>query len=616
MNAARFVLLFALLAVGLAPMAQAGSQSSQRAKDLNTAQLIEAARVRGEITAETAQLYLAYALAAPEKLPEEYHSPVPWDGTLPLLRLQTASRAMEAGPARAEIEALLAGTCDESTTFLPNIRDTAYFHIQYGSIGGQDLTIDDYANSLDAAWATEVVSFGWAAPPVLPSNPPPGDRYHVRIDALDGGLYGYVYFEGTHAGPVGDNPNTAWNDQDAFASCMVLNRDYSAFGGTELQAMQATVAHEFNHSIQFGYGAITGPNAPDLSFAEASSTWMEDEVFDAANDNYYYLWPSFATCMGEYNPAYPHSVYDYWITLRGITEPYGCGTAGAGEQIMQDFWVGTSQSATSNMLSALSAALTNKGTTLANAYHAYAIAVLFNKTCAGGYVSPYCFEEGSAYVASAGPTVVPYTIASVGGSYPGSLADNYSLNWINLPTGSVPYRVTLRNSDSGGQLRGSVVCDTGAALVVTPFPQVAGGDSSTMLAGYNPSGCNSVVAVVTNQTQTADNPASCTARTYLIQTSREFVVDHSLFVPLVSGAEVTIPGGEIVNGDFEQGAVAWQQSSTNGWPLIVHAADPGLPAHSGIWLAWLGGDDLERSVLQQQVTVPGGTPSLVYWDWI
>jgi hypothetical protein len=70
---------------------------------------------------------------------------------------------------------------------------------------------------------------------------------------------------------------------------MVLNRDYSAFPGTPLAALQATAAHEFNHSLQFGYGAITGANSPDDSFVEGGASWMEDEVFDSSNDNYNYL---------------------------------------------------------------------------------------------------------------------------------------------------------------------------------------------------------------------------------------------------------------------------------------------------------------------------------------
>ena len=44
---------------------------------------------------------------------------------------------------------------------------------------------------------------------------------------------------------------------------MVLNADYSGFPGAQQQALDATTAHEFNHSLQYGYGALNGANAPD-----------------------------------------------------------------------------------------------------------------------------------------------------------------------------------------------------------------------------------------------------------------------------------------------------------------------------------------------------------------
>ncbi|HXV44584.1 MAG TPA: hypothetical protein VEC96_16100, partial [Anaerolineae bacterium] len=257
-----------------APPGQTGPTSPQ----LSTPQLIEAAVVNGELDQETANLYLAYALNDYEKLPAQYRSDVPWDGTFPLLHVQEAVKSMKVSPKRAEIIQILSGVCDTSTGSLSNILNSTHFHIQYDTVGG-GLNINSYSTSLEAAWTKEIVQFGWATPPVLASNPPPGNRYHVRIDNLGGGLYGFVSTSGVHAGFVGNNPNTAWNDVDAFATCMVLNSDYSGFPGTSQQALDATTAHEFNHSIQFGYGAITGANAPDDNFVEGGATWMEDEVF-------------------------------------------------------------------------------------------------------------------------------------------------------------------------------------------------------------------------------------------------------------------------------------------------------------------------------------------------
>jgi hypothetical protein len=588
-------------------LGQASSVNGQSQADTPT--LLATAAAEGDLSQDQADLYLAYALTDYEKLPSQYRSDVPWDGTLPLLYLQGQVKTMTPGVARAEITEALSAVCSSSTSPLPDSTSSANFYVEYDAIGG-GLTISSYTASLETAWTKEVNAFGWAAPPVKTSNPPPGSRYHVRIENLGSGLYGYVSNNGDYAGLVGDNPNTAWDDVDAYATCMVLNNDYSGFPGTPQAALDATTAHEFNHSIQFGLGGLTGANEPDPAFIEGGATWMEDEVFDSANDNYNYLWPNFAVCMGEY----AYSPYPYWITWRGLTERYGTGVAGAGEQVMQDFWEETSKG-TGDNLSAMSTALGNSGTTLADAYHAYAIAVKFNKTCGGSYVYPYCFKEAAGYLSTGGATTVQGSIAAVGGSYSGSVTDNYALNWISLPASGGPYTVTLQNTSAGGQLRASVVCDTGAALNVAPLPAVAGAGATSTLGQFNPSGCSSVVAVITNQSQTASDPAACTARSYQLKTTLGVTAQTFVYLPLIRKDAPALPA--LVNGSFESGATGWAEYSTHGWPIIINSGFPGtVKPHGGSWAAWLGGELDDISYVQQSVGVSAGAPYLAYWHWI
>lgn len=483
---------------------------------LNTPQKIEAAQMTGRISPDEAALYLAYALRDYHRLPAEYLSNVPWDGTLPLLQLQqTLKTAAFPSQTIATIEALLSNTCDTNSATLPNTSSTSHFYIEYDAISG-GLAIADYITSLETAWTIEVSDFGWAAPPVRTSNPPPGNKYHVRIEPLGAGLYGFVSSQGAFAGLVLDNPDTSWYDGDAYASCMVLNNDYSSFPGTPQTAMDATTAHEFNHSIQYGIGALSGANVPDADFIEGGATWMEDEVFDSANDNYFYLWPQFNLCMGQYSP----SPYPYWITFRGMLEQFGTGISGGGEDIMQTFWELTSQNAASN-LDAMNLALGIKGTNLADAYHNYAIAVRYKKACGGDFTYPYCLEEGPDYpplpIFPSG-SINHGNITELNGSYTGSLQDNYALNWVGMPNSGNPYHVTLSNTASGGQLRGSVVCDTGTTLAVNPLPAIVGAGHSTTLHNYSPAGCSSVVLVLTNQAQTSANPGTCATRNYTVLT--------------------------------------------------------------------------------------------------
>ena len=72
------------------------------------------------------------------------------------------------------------------------------------------------------------------------------------------------------------------------------------------------------------------------------------------------------------------------------------------------------------------------------------------------------------------------------------------------------------------------------------------------------------------------------------------------------------------NGGFESGSTVWSEFSAQGWDLILDTASlpaPILP-YSGNWAVWLGGDQNEFAYIDQQVTVPSGSPTLNYWHWI
>lgn len=86
------------------------------------------------------------------------------------------------------------------------------------------------------------------------------------------------------------------------------------------------------------------------------------------------------------------------------------------------------------------------------------------------------------------------------------------------------------------------------------------------------------------------------------------------FLPMIIDVPYVPPAIPLLNGDFEQGATVWAQMSVQGWPIIVNSDEvEGLPTHSGIWSAWLGGDDDEISYVEQEVTVPSSQPYLAYY---
>jgi hypothetical protein len=494
-----------LLAAALLSPASAGSVPPSR-PGVSTPVLLERAVAEGELDRAEADVYLAHALTDPDRVPVRFRGGAPWEGTLWLLALRARLAEMPRGANRAALREALGPTdsCDGFTG--ASTEDSSpHFHIHY--TGPTDPPIANYAASLEAAWTTEVDAFGWAAPPLAP-----GEKYLVVVAPL-GTLFGYV----SPTGVAGDNLNTPWNEGDAMRSCMVLNSNYSLFPpSTSQQALDSTTSHEFNHSIQFGYGALDGgPSEPDNAFVEGMATWMEDEVADTANDNYRYLWPDLTDDMGQYRNNHPAAnPYGYWVVWRAMLERFGTGVPGGGEDVVQRFWELTSQNQATT-LDAMDRALGTRGIGLADAYLAAGVALKFNRPCGGGYAPPHCLEEGPAYVAAKGPTTIHGQIAGIGGSFSGGVLDNYALNWIDLPSTAGPFQARLRNaSGSGGRLKAALACDTGTGLRVTPFPEQAGPDESVIIKRFDTAGCQSTVAVVANVAQTAANPSSSESRPF------------------------------------------------------------------------------------------------------
>ena len=474
-----------------------------------TPELIDRAVNKSEISEARGALYLTWALTSPQRLPEAFVSETPWSGTLPLLRLRERLSSLVPAPAAVTARRALRGPtfdCPGTRGSLPQAKSTANFYIQHKRSTLQGLSIGTYANALESAWKTEIGTFGWAKPPRDPVSYPRGKRYPVRIENLGTGLYGYV--AGTHL--ARNNPATPWNDRDAVASCMVLNRDFRPFPGSPLDALRATAAHEFNHSIQFGYGALTGFGKISDLFVEGLATEMEDEVFDASDDSYNYLWPKFALPMG----VYQKSPYPYWVVFRAMVERFGDGRRNGAEAVFQVFWEQISKGSTTN-LAALAKGFKTKGTTLASAYHDASIALRFLVDC-----SPtprrYCLEEGPNYELARGPNADHANLGATPDQLSRQIPNDYALNWIGLPTSGAPFDLTVTHDGGAGVLRVSVACRTGGSVTVTPVGTAT--SSTDASATLNAGACNEATAVISNVKQTSPTPNSITRTGYTIQT--------------------------------------------------------------------------------------------------
>jgi hypothetical protein len=430
-----------------------------------------------------------------------------------LLSLTQSVATLPPGPdlatVRAGIARLTTLPCNSASSRLPDRASTKHFFIEFDRAKLRGVMIGGYGAALETTWRTEVGRFRWPAPPKDPREPVPGGRYLARIQALPSYLYGYV--TGTHF--VGNNPSTAWNDRDAYASCMVLNQNMAHFG-KPLGAMRATVAHEFNHSLQFGMGALTGPTNVKPVWVEGGATWMEDEVFTGSNDNYNYLasnYPDLRTPMPLFEPSFP---YPYWVVFRAMTEQYGgTGTAHGGQRIMRFFWEELSKNVATNT-DAFKAAFRSVDSSLATAYHNAGIALRFQMPCApGGTHRPYCLKEANGYRRVHGANADDAT-AGMGTPLSGSIANDFATMWVGLPiTG--PYPVTLSVTRGVGMLKTSIVCREGTKLIVLDIGTATSG-GARHVPDYSTTGCDEVTAVISNVKETSPSPRRKTLTNYTL----------------------------------------------------------------------------------------------------
>jgi hypothetical protein len=137
--------------------------------------------------------------------------------------------------------------------------------------------IDEAAKSLEYAYHVEVDSLKFNPPPADDADGPEWDLYIENIS----GSYGWTNID-----------RLVSMDPDVYTSYITLDNDYTQTQTKGLNGLKVSIAHEFFHMIQLGYNARTGSTGgyfADQFLMEASSTWMEDVVYDGINDYYNYL---------------------------------------------------------------------------------------------------------------------------------------------------------------------------------------------------------------------------------------------------------------------------------------------------------------------------------------
>ena len=203
------------------------------------------------------------------------------------------------------------------------------FLIHYTTSGGDAVPsvtwVQTVANTFDDV-AEEYLRRGWNLAPTIG-----GKAYDIYMRNMVGIVIGGEF--GTYYGVVTAPPNSSFAVPstafpNAYASYMeidkdFLNRDFtnppSGNTYTPLQSLQITAAHEYHHAIQYGYNYYF-----EIWYAEATSTWYEDELYDSVNQLYSYI-SKYLVKAATYSIDMPKdggSEYGRWILNRYLAEQY------------------------------------------------------------------------------------------------------------------------------------------------------------------------------------------------------------------------------------------------------------------------------------------------------
>jgi hypothetical protein len=161
------------------------------------------------------------------------------------------------------------------------------------------------------AHAIENDKLGWREPKSDGAQGGAKGKTDIYLAQIGGELFGY-------AAPDRGQATKQHRIPRRLHGYLVLDNDYSAFefpGTKPLDDLEVTVAHEYNHILQFGYDAYQDP-----WFAESSATWMEDQVYNRINDYRRYVrrWVKLYDTPLTTNSIkmYGSAVWNQWLARR------------------------------------------------------------------------------------------------------------------------------------------------------------------------------------------------------------------------------------------------------------------------------------------------------------
>src|SRR5687768_9430869 len=315
-----------------APEAPAFASAQGGGNGKSSLDLVEDDYDAGAIDKENVNRYRAYAVLAPEKLPQKYKTAVIGkDATESMVRQALDWDGLSKSTQQEILELRANGFANMKNTF-----ETQHFVLHYSTVSTSDAVpsvdvsgvqgVPDYievaAQSWEDIWQRQVVELGYPAPKGVTAQ----NKFHVYFDKIP--YYGYamptnVELEGVSPVPVG-----------TASAFIVINNDFYGFPpndedrtGTEVirsGALKATQAHEFMHALQF---AINVYGSGWLM--ESHATWAEDAVYDGINDWHWYINNFLAT---PDFPIFNRYLYGAAYFQNYVSERYGV-------DVMRQIWL-------------------------------------------------------------------------------------------------------------------------------------------------------------------------------------------------------------------------------------------------------------------------------------
>lgn len=194
--------------------------------------------------------------------------------------------------------------------------ETPDFRVHY-TLEGRDASTPEYARSVADTLQRMLVAqsrMGWA-PPVRD----PDGRYRAYVGEANG-FMGYTK-------PIEimfDNPSTPNVRETAAArALLVIENDFRGMGkkAPAESLMHATVTHEFNHMVQFGYD-----QQEELNWLyEATASWMETATVGSDQDASDYVETDYAAPELCWTTTEEGFDYGQWTLLQSLADRYGAG---------------------------------------------------------------------------------------------------------------------------------------------------------------------------------------------------------------------------------------------------------------------------------------------------